>query len=241
MDFISDLHLDPARTAVIDGFIDWIGRQAGHAEALYILGDLFEVWIGDDDTSPLCRQVSDALRHCAESGTPVTLMHGNRDFLIGEKFLHDSACQLLADPAVIDLYGRRALLMHGDLLCSDDHEYQEIRRTVRDPLWQESILAKPLQERRQLAMQLRAESRQSVLGKRDDIMDVSPDTVIRFMTQHKVDLLIHGHTHRPGVHKTGRRRGQTPLTRVVLGDWGDRGSVLHALPGGELRLEALPL
>ncbi|TCK17788.1 UDP-2,3-diacylglucosamine hydrolase [Thiogranum longum] len=237
--FISDLHLDPARPAVIDGFIHWLGLQAGNADALYILGDLFEAWIGDDDPAPLCGQVSVALNHCVKAGTPVTLMHGNRDFLIGEQFLKASACRLTADPAVIDLYGRRTLLMHGDLLCSDDHEYQQIRRLVRDPLWQQRILAKPLQERRQLARQMRAESRQSILGKRDDIMDVNPDTVIQFMVQYEADLLIHGHTHRPGIHPA--EQGQHPFTRIVLGDWVDRGSVLFADRQGGLRLESLPL
>lgn len=237
--FISDLHLDASRPAVTDGFIDWLGRQAGQAEALYILGDLFEAWIGDDDTAPLCQQVREALNQCVRAGTPVRLMHGNRDFLIGEQFLQASACELIADPSVIDLYGRRTLLMHGDLLCSDDHEYQQIRKLVRDPLWQQNILSKPLQERRQLARQMRAKSHQSMLGKRDDIMDVNPATVIALMNDYETDLLIHGHTHRPGIHRI--EQAECALTRVVLGDWDRHGSVLHAGPGGELRLEVLPL
>ena len=231
--FISDLHLDASRPAVTDGFIAWLGRQAGQAEALYILGDLFEAWIGDDDTAPLCQQVSDALHDCVEAGTPIMLMHGNRDFLIGEQFLRASACQLITDPAIIDLYGRRTLIMHGDLLCSDDHEYQALRNTVRDPAWQQALLAKPLEARRKLARQMRSESRRSITGKSDDIMDVNPDTVTEFMTQFETDLLIHGHTHRPAIHQAGT------ATRIVLGDWYEQGSVLRVTQDGQFLLDAL--
>jgi UDP-2,3-diacylglucosamine hydrolase len=237
--FISDLHLDPSRPAVIGGFLDWLNQQAGRAEALYILGDLFEAWIGDDDPEPLWQQVIQTISACTRAGTPVWLMHGNRDFLIGERFQHESGCQLIDDPTVIDLYGRRTLLMHGDLLCSDDQDYQQIRRTVRDPAWQQSVLAKPLQERRTLARQMRAESRQSMPGKSRDIMDVNPDTVTQFMTQYQTDLMIHGHTHRPGIHHLEYK--QHRLTRVVLGDWYEQGSVLQVEADGQPRLEQLPL
>jgi len=237
--FISDLHLDPSRPEVIEGFLAWLDRQAGKADALYVLGDLFDVWIGDDDTAPLCHQVSQALSNCASAGTPVALMHGNRDFLIGDRFLEASACRLISDPTVIDLYGRRALLMHGDLLCTDDHDYQQTRQQVRNPDWQQSVLTQPLEERRKLGQQARAESRQSVLGKSRDIMDVNADTVAQFMAQYQTDLLIHGHTHRPHIHHTGQ--GQHLSTRIVLGDWHDQGSVLHASPDGKLTLEQLPL
>lgn len=237
--FISDLHLDPSRPAVINGFVDWLNRQAGSAEALYILGDLFEVWIGDDDTAPLCRQISDALSHCVNAGTPIKLMHGNRDFLIGEQFLQRSGCQLMPDPAVIDLYGHRTLLMHGDLLCSDDHDYQEIRRMVRDPVWQQTVLAKPLEERRKIARQMRVESHQSILGKSRDIMDVNPDTVMQFMAQYQTDLLIHGHTHRPDIHHM--EHDQHSFTRIVLGDWHEQGSVLHIGADRNPGLEQLAL
>jgi len=237
--FISDLHLDPSRPAVIDGFLHWLDQQAGSAESLYILGDLFEVWIGDDDTAPLCRQVSSALKRCADAGTAVALMHGNRDFLIGERFLAAGRCRLLPDPVVIDLYGRRTLLMHGDLLCSDDRDYQRMRNKVRDPAWQQAVLARSLDERRQLALQARAESRQSILGKSRDIMDVNPHTVARFVAQHRTDLLIHGHTHRPGIHRT--EGDSHPFTRIVLGDWHTTGSALRAQTDGQLVLEDLPL
>jgi len=237
--FISDLHLDPSRPAVIDGFLDWLNLQAGSAEALYILGDLFEVWIGDDDTAPLCQRISEALNSCVNAGTPVWLMHGNRDFLIGELFLQNSTCQLIADPTVIDLYGQRTLLMHGDLLCSDDHDYQEIRRKVRDPAWQHTVLSKSLQERREMAQQARTGSRQSMLGKSRDIMDVNPDTVTQFMARYQATLLIHGHTHRPGIHHGTHQ--QHPFTRIVLGDWYDQGSVLHVDRDGQPELEQLHL
>lgn len=237
--FISDLHLDPSRPAVVKGFLGWLNQQAGKANALYILGDLFEIWIGDDDTAPLYRQVCNALHNCVAAGTPVSLMHGNRDFLIGDQFLKTSACQLVADPTVIDLYGRRALLMHGDLLCTDDHDYQQTRQKVRNPAWQQSVLTRPLGERRKLGQQARDKSRQSVLGKSLDIMDVNADTVAQFMARYQTDLLIHGHTHRPGIHHTG----QEPYlsTRVVLGNWHDQGSVLYATPDGELMLKPLDL
>jgi len=237
--FISDLHLDPSRPTVIDGFLDWLDQQAGKADALYVLGDLFEIWIGDDDTAPLCQQISHALSSCVAAGTPVALMHGNRDFLIGDRFLEASACQLIADPTVIDLYGRRTLLMHGDLLCTDDHDYQKIRQQVRNPVWQQAVLAQSLEERRKLGQQARTESRRSVLGKSRDIMDVNTDAVARFMAQYQTDLLIHGHTHRPHIHHTGQ--GQHLSTRIVLGDWYDQGSVLHASPDGKLVLEQLAL
>ena len=237
--FISDLHLDPSRPWVSDGFSRWLDQQAGTAEALYILGDLFEVWIGDDDTEPLGRKICDALASCVAAGTPISLIHGNRDFLIGDRFLEASACQLMTDPAVIDLYGRRTLLMHGDLLCTDDHDYQQTRKMVRDPAWQQSVLSQPLEARRKLGQQARTESHKSVLGKSLDIMDVNPDTVSQFMTRYESELLIHGHTHRPGIHHTEREQGL--YTRIVLGDWHDQGSVLRANPGGELTLEEFPL
>ncbi len=237
--FISDLHLDASQAARVDGFIDWLDRQAGRNHHIYILGDLFEAWIGDDDDAPPGPAVRAALARCNRAGTAVSLMHGNRDFLISEAFLADSACRLLPDPAVVDLYGRPALLMHGDLLCSDDHDYQRIRRQVRDPHWQRDILSRPLAERRELARQARRQSRLSMLGKSRDIMDVNADTVAETVARHGVDLLIHGHTHRPAIHPPAPPERR--FTRVVLGDWGDSGSLLRVTPQGGLTLETVSL
>ena len=222
--FISDLHLDPSRPATSQCFFELLKQHGGKAEAIYILGDLFDAWIGDDDPQPLWRQVEQVILSCTGAGTPVRLMHGNRDFLVGEQFQRNSGCQLIDDPTVIDLVGRRTLLMHGDLLCSDDHEYQSLRKQVRDPLWQENALSYPLEKRRDLAKQAREQSALSILGKSDDIMDVNLQTVEHYVQDYKADLLIHGHTHRPGIHKV-ELDGQTS-ERIVLGDWYRYGSVL---------------
>ena len=224
--FISDLHLDPSRPAIIDGFLDWLNRQAGSAEAVYILGDLFEAWIGDDDPEPLWQQVIRTISTCTWAGTPVRFMHGNRDFLIGEDFQRESGCQLISDPTVIELYGRRTLLMHGDLLCSDDTEYQQLRTRVRSPDWQQTVLKRPVEERLALACSAREQSKHSVLGKSFDILDVNQETVSAYMERYQVDLLIHGHTHRPGVYPVELSEGSG--TRIVLGDWYKQGSLLRA-------------
>lgn len=222
--FISDLHLDPSRPAITECFFELLKRQGGTAEALYILGDLFETWIGDDDPEPLWQQIIQALSKCTGAGTPVYFMRGNRDFLIGEQFRWESGCQLLDDPTVVDLYDRHILLMHGDLLCSDDTEYQLLRKQVRDPRWQEDILKLSVEKRRGLARQAREQSASSILGKSDDIMDVNQHTVEHYMQASNADLLIHGHTHRPGIH-TLTISGQA-AQRVVLGDWFRHGSLL---------------
>ena len=222
--FISDLHLDPSRPAIVACFLQLLKQQAGKAESLYILGDLFEAWIGDDDPELLWREVIQAISRCVDAGTPVFVMHGNRDFLLGERFLHDSACRLIDDPTLINLYGQRILLMHGDLLCSDDTEYQALRKQVRDPAWQEQVLAHPVSRRRDMARQAREQSQSSILGKSDDIMDVNPQPVEHYMQTYQADLLVHGHTHRPGIH-TQEDSGRT-TQRIVLGDWYRHGHVL---------------
>lgn len=222
--FLSDLHLHPSRPAIIDCFVHFLLAQQGRAQALYILGDLFEAWIGDDHPDPGYEPVKTALRACHEAETPVYLMHGNRDFLIGERFCEETGCVLLPDPTRIDLYGTPTLLMHGDTLCTDDAEYQSLRTQVRDAQWQRRILALPVRERLALAQQARELSTLATQGKDEYIMDVNAGEVLRVIEEYKVDLLIHGHTHRPAVHHCecrGRR-----VTRIVLGDWYTRGSVL---------------
>ena len=223
--FISDLHLEsahPARTALL---LDFLRRQAGSADALYILGDLFEAWIGDDDDSEPGVSVTAALQTLTGSGVPVFFLHGNRDFLIGERFAATAGIQFLPESGVIDLAGERVLLLHGDTLCTDDVDYQAFRAQVRHPAWQAQMLALPLAQRRALAGQLRETSRQATGQKAAEIMDVNQTEVERVMRHDGVRRLIHGHTHRPAIHDW-TLDGQ-PARRAVLGDWRDeQGSVL---------------
>ncbi len=236
--FISDLHLDPERPAVTELFLELLNTRARNSKAIYILGDLFEAWIGDDDTSPMNQAICKGLKRCALSGTPVFIMHGNRDFLLGEKFVEASGCTLLDDPALIDLYGTPTLLMHGDLLCTDDTEYMSFRKMVRDPQWQSELLSKSLEDRQLIASGMRAKSREQTGGKPESIMDVNDDAVRDTMSNHKVQRLIHGHTHRPAVHDLSI--AGKPAQRIVLGDWYEQGSLLECTSSG-CRLEALEL
>ena len=236
--FISDLHLDPERPAVTKLFLKLLDRRARSADAIYILGDLFEAWVGDDDTGPMNQAVCDGLKKCATSGTPVFIMHGNRDFLLGDRFAEASGCTLLDDPALIDLYGTPTLIMHGDLLCTDDKEYMAFRTMVRDTEWQRDLLSRSLEERQLMAREMRNRSREQTGGKPESIMDVNKEAVIKIMTEHKVQRLIHGHTHRPAIHElviSGK-----PAQRIVLGDWYEQGSLLECAASG-CRLEVLGL
>ena len=228
--FISDLHLDPERPAITDLFLDFLGTRAVGSEALYILGDLFEAWIGDDDSGTMNDAVCHGLKVCTEAGTPVFVMHGNRDFLLGTAFAERCGCTLLNDAARIELYSTPTLLMHGDLLCTDDTEYMSFRDMVRDPGWQAALLSKPLDERRHMAQEMRASSHEQTSGKAESIMDVNAGAVGRVMTEYHVQRLIHGHTHRPAIHDL-EIAGQ-PAQRIVLGDWYEQGSVLVCSPAG---------
>ena len=236
--FISDLHLDPERPAVTELFLDLLNTRARNTDAIYILGDLFEAWIGDDDHSPMNQAVCKGLGDCASAGVPVFVMHGNRDFLLGEEFAKASSCTLLDDPALIDLYGTPTLLMHGDMLCTDDTEYMSFRSMVRDPQWQAELLSKSLQERQMIASGMRNQSRQQTGGKPESIMDVNDEAVREVMSTYNVQRLIHGHTHRPAVHDL--LLADTPAQRIVLGDWYEQGSLLECTSSG-CRLEALAL
>lgn len=221
--FVSDLHLDGSRPQTTRLFFDFVAGPAGEADALYILGDLFEAWIGDDDDDAHHQAVLSRLQDLSRH-TPVAVMRGNRDFLFGERFEKATGCRLLDDHEVVDLYGVPTLVMHGDLLCTDDAAYQAFRVTARDPAWQRQMLAKPLVERRALAAGLRNESAIQNAMKADAIMDVNAGAVADTMRRFGVTRLIHGHTHRPAIHEfelDGR-----PAQRIVLGDWHERGSVL---------------
>ena len=222
--FISDLHLDGSRPETTELFLKFLREEARRADHLYILGDFFEAWVGDDDDDPHHARVLDGLKALTASGVPLSMMHGNRDFLMGEGFLRRTGAKLLTDPTVLDLYGKPTLLMHGDSLCTDDKEYQMVRRMLRDPVWQEDYLAKSLPERRAIAAHARAESKKHTALKADYIMDVNQRAVEDAMDKHGVTRLIHGHTHRPAVHRF--QSDGKPKERIVLGDWYEQSSKL---------------
>lgn len=218
--FISDLHLEPERPNITKAFFHYLNTMPKDTEALYILGDLFEVWIGDDDHSPFNMEVIKHLREAAET-TPIHIMRGNRDFLYGEEFTQLSHCQLITDPTIVNFHDQNYLLMHGDSLCTQDQPYMAFREQVRSTEWQQEILSQSLQQRRTLARQIRDASTEVNSKKSMDIMDVTPDEVVKVMAEHQVSRMIHGHTHRPAKHELivdGKK-----ATRWVLGDWGDYG------------------
>lgn len=224
--FISDLHLDRERPAVEDFFRDYLAHAAQDLDALYILGDLFEFWIGDDDPERRHAATLSALRHLSDQGTPVYFISGNRDFLVGHDFLEQSGCTLLNDETLIDLYGKKVLIMHGDTLCTDDVEYQQLRTMMRNPEWQKQFLEQPYEARLQQVLGLRQKSRDAIAAKDEKITDVNQDAVTEAMRRYGVDTLIHGHTHRPACHHF--ELDGHPATRYVLGDWyEDQGKVLE--------------
>ncbi|MBV6418234.1 MAG: UDP-2,3-diacylglucosamine hydrolase [Steroidobacteraceae bacterium] len=223
--FVSDLHLDGAAPEASDQFIAFLRGEALGAGALYILGDLFESWVGDDDDDAERLRVCAALRDYTAAGTPCFVMHGNRDFLLGEGFAARTGCHLVADPVVTDIEGVRTLLAHGDLFCTDDVKYQQLRTIVRDPAWQARLLALPIDTRKLIAEEARAGSRAHTRRVIPEIMDANPRAIEVAVRACAVDVVIHGHTHRPGVHEfvvDGR-----PRTRIVLGAWYEQGSVLE--------------
>nr|WP_197976916.1 UDP-2,3-diacylglucosamine diphosphatase [Pseudomonas sp. CFBP 13727] len=222
---ISDLHLQEERPDITRAFLDFLGGRARSAEALYILGDFFEAWIGDDAMTPFQSSICAALRALSDGGTKIFLMHGNRDFLIGSSFCRKAGCSLLADPSVVRLNGQAVLLMHGDSLCTRDEGYMRLRRVLRNPLTLFVLRNLPLGTRHTLARKLRNESRAQTQMKAHDIVDVTPEEVPRVMRQHGVATLIHGHTHRPAVHEL--QIGDLQAQRIVLGDWDRQGWVLQ--------------
>jgi UDP-2,3-diacylglucosamine hydrolase len=228
--FISDLHLTGERPEANEQFFRFLSEEAAGAHALCVLGDLFEYWIGDDeleapDGDPLVRDVARALRELTQSGVAVRFMHGNRDFLIGAGFASATGISLLEDPTVLAVAGAPALLMHGDTLCTDDHDYQAWRRTARSADWQRQFLSLPLSERRKRILQMREKSREVVAAKPADIMDVNADAVRDAFRKHGVRRLIHGHTHRSAYHPVEVNGAR--CERWVLPDWyGDSGGYL---------------
>jgi UDP-2,3-diacylglucosamine hydrolase len=218
--FISDLHLTPATPAIAGNFFRFVDFAGSDAGALYILGDLFDYWIGDDDLDdPFHRSVASRLQELSQAGTKLFLLHGNRDFLIGEEFARVSGCAILPDPVVIDLHGTPTLLTHGDALCTDDVEYQRFRALVRSAQWQKAFLAKSVRERRAIAHNLREQSEASKHAKSMEIMDVNATAVADLFRTHHVSRMIHGHTHRPARHELVV--DGTFCERWVLSDWRD--------------------
>ncbi len=237
--FISDLHLTSQRPAVTDLFLQFLRTEATEAEAVYILGDLFEYWIGDEaveftDVKPIV----EAIKTLADSGVPVFVMHGNRDVLLGKRFEQACNCRILDDPTVINLYGQETLISHGDYLCTDDVEYQQFRAMVRDPEHQAEFLTKDLEEREAIIQTYRKISMANSSMKSLDIMDVNEQSVEQAMSANGVRRMIHGHTHRPHIHHI--RVDGEDATRIVLGDWYEQGSVLECDESG-CNLRGLPL
>ncbi|TCW15247.1 UDP-2,3-diacylglucosamine hydrolase [Raoultella sp. BIGb0138] len=222
--FIADLHLQTEEPAITAGFLRFLRGEAREADALYILGDLFEAWIGDDDPNPLHQEIASALNELTRSGVPCYFIHGNRDFLIGQRFARACGMTLLAEEKVLELYGRRVLIMHGDTLCTDDAGYLAFRAKVHTPWIQRLFLALPLFIRRRIAARMRADSKAANSSKSMAIMDVNPQAVVNVMEKHRVQWLIHGHTHRPAIHSLNAN-GE-PAFRVVLGAWHSEGSMV---------------
>ena len=232
---ISDLHLEEKRPDITRAFLRFLETRAAQAEALYILGDFFEVWVGDDGMSPFQHEIARALNALSQGGTRVYLMHGNRDFMIGKAFCREAGCALLADPHIAQIGNERVLLTHGDSLCTRDEGYMRLRRWLRNPVSLFILHNLSLAKRQKLAQKLRSSSKEETRMKASDIVDVTPDEVIRIMQRHKVRTLIHGHTHRPATHSMqidGRA-----ATRIVLGDWDHQG---WALQGDEAGLHQAP-
>ena len=223
--FISDLHLCASRPAITAAFVEFLQHTASKAKALYILGDLFEYWAGDDDSDDTFhQQIISSFKKLSDAGVKIFLMHGNRDFLIADGFCRMAGIALLDDPTTIDLHGKKALLSHGDDLCKDDVAYQQFRSQVRDKKWQHEFLSQPLQIRKKQIEAIRIRSEQEKTQKSMEIMDVNAEAVNALLSKYQPDLLIHGHTHRPNQHMIeldGRL-----ITRWVLGDWYEQGSYL---------------
>lgn len=232
--FIADLHVCTEEPAITAGFLHFLRREAQQADALYILGDLFEAWIGDDDPNPLHAEVAHALRQLA---IPCYFIHGNRDFLLGKRFAKASGMTLLPEEQVLDLYGRRVLIMHGDTLCTDDQGYLRFRAKVQQRWLQTLFLALPLFVRQRIALKMRAGSRQANSSKSREIMDVNQQAVVAAMSRHQVQWLIHGHTHRPAVHPL-LIQGQA-AERLVLGAWHEEGSMIK-VSADEISLISFP-
>ncbi|MFJ5406080.1 UDP-2,3-diacylglucosamine diphosphatase [Pectobacterium punjabense] len=226
--FIADLHLSVHEPAITAGFLRFLRQDAIHADALYILGDLFDAWIGDDDPQPLHATIAAELCALHQRGIPCYFVHGNRDFLIGKRFAQQSGLTLLPTENIVDLYGQKILILHGDTLCTDDLAYQKFRRRVHNPFIQRLFLLLPLSLRVKIAAKMRATSQQKNQKKSQQIMDVNPEQVIGRLRHYQVKTMIHGHTHRPAIHQVSL--GDSHGRRAVLGAWHEEGSMIKVTP-----------
>ncbi|MAW23737.1 MAG: UDP-2,3-diacylglucosamine diphosphatase [Cellvibrionales bacterium TMED47] len=215
--FISDLHLSPERPEVTRAFLRFLEDQTNSTEALFILGDLFEAWVGDDDNCPAGADVQQAFKQLTDKGVALFIQHGNRDFFLGKRFMQATGATLLADEHLVEYDDRTVLVMHGDTLCTDDVDYIRFRRKIRHPITKFCLQLLPLKYRQKLASNMRAKSKAANANKPSEIMDVNSVAVDRVMSKHQVKTLIHGHTHRPNRHQ--HKQGE----RIVLGDWHDKG------------------
>jgi len=223
--FISDLHISETQSEIGEQFIDFLANQAVNYKMLYILGDLFEYWLGDDDTNPYLYKIRSALRKYTKTGIPTYFIHGNRDFLIGEKFANETGIKILSDPTIIRIYSEDILISHGDLFCTDDVSYQATRKLTRDPKWQDMMLNKSLEERKAFALEARLKSTKHIKDIADDITDVNHTEIANTFKKFNLKTIIHGHTHRPAIHNLNIQN--TDHQRIVLGDWYDQGSCLE--------------
>jgi len=234
--FISDLHLERIESSITNIFTEFLD-DLNQNDSLYILGDLFESWIGDDNVTELSQYISDQLLSLSERNISVAIMHGNRDFLIGEDFCKASSIELINDPRIIEIDTKKVMLTHGDQLCTDDKEYQAFRSVVRNPLWQKDFLNFPISKREKIAGEAKDASKDSKENKAMEIMDVNTDAVLKAFNDHPVEIMIHGHTHRPNIHKISNE--ERKLTRYVLGDWSKNSAII--LKWNEAEVELIDL
>ena len=222
--FISDLHLSPSLPDITDCFVRFMREEAIHADALYVLGDLFDFWIGDDDRSEFANQIREEFKRLTSTGVACYFTQGNRDFLIGKRFAADTGVSLLGDETVIDLYGKKAVILHGDTLCTQDIQYLKFRNIVHKPWLQWLFNRIPMFIKTKIVKKVQTDIRSDKQHKPLEIMDVTQSEVESVLDRYQVELMIHGHTHRPNIHKFGTIENQR--TRIVLGDWYTQGSVL---------------
>ena len=231
--FVSDVHLNDSRPGMVSAFLEFLESEARAADAIFVLGDLFDEWLGDDDDKAPHTRVCDALARLTAAGVPVSVVHGNHDFLLGRAFVERTGCTLLGDHTVIDVYGTPVLVMHGDTLCTRDRRYQRFRKVTRNRIVQKLFLGMSLEWRARKAAGIRSETKKDAALKAEDIMDVTDEAVAAAMRKHGVRHLVHGHTHRPAIHDF--TLDGKPATRIVLGDWYAQDSVL-AWDGSGYRL-----
>ena len=234
--FISDLHLERIESSITNIFTEFLD-DLNQNDSLYILGDLFESWIGDDNVTELSQYISDQLLSLSGRNISVAIMHGNRDFLIGEDFCKASSIELINDPRIIEIDTKKVMLTHGDELCTDDKEYQAFRSVVRNPLWQKDFLNFPISKREKIAGEAKDASKDSKENKAMEIMDVNTDAVLKAFNDHPVEIMIHGHTHRPNIHEISNE--ERKLTRYVLGDWSKNSAII--LKWNEAEVELIDL